>query len=95
MLEKSAEEIEQLVTRCLHEMLKFPREAKPEFIHISRHQRAIPQYGVDSGERFAAVSTIEGENPGLVIAGNLRDGIGMGHRITQAANIVQMITQKT
>lgn len=95
MLEKSDEEIEQLVTRCLHEMLKFPREAKPEFIHISRHQRAIPQYGVDSGERFAAVSAIEGENPGLVIAGNLRDGIGMGHRITQAANIVQMITQET
>ena len=95
MLSKSDEEIEALVTRCLHEMLKFPSEAKPEFIHISRHQRAIPQYGIDSGERFAAVSAIEHENQGLFIAGNLRDGIGMGHRITQAATIASQIAQAT
>ena len=91
MLEKSDEEIENLVKECLHTMLKFPAEAKPDFINISRHQRAIPQYGADSGARFEAVSSIEQEYPGLIIGGNLRDGIGMGHRITQATNIANHI----
>ena len=72
-------------------MLKFPDEAKPDFIHISRHRRAIPQYGADSGRRFEAVAAIEKDYPGLVIGGNLRDGIGMGHRITQATTIANHI----
>jgi oxygen-dependent protoporphyrinogen oxidase len=91
MLDKSDEEIRSIVTTCLHKMLKFPDEAKPDFIHISRHRRAIPQYGADSGRRFEAVAAIEKDYPGLVIGGNLRDGIGMGHRITQATTIANHI----
>lgn len=91
MLDLSDEEIERLVTDSLHEMLKFPVEAKPDFIHISRHRRAIPQYGVDSGCRFEAVNSIESQYRGLVIGGNLRDGIGMAHRITQATHIANEI----
>ena len=72
-------------------MLKFPAQAKPDFIHIARHQRAIPQYNADSGQRFCAVESIEEQYPGLVLGGNLRDGIGMGHRITQAAKIANKI----
>ena len=87
LLDKTDEEISALVEQELHQMLKFPLQAHPDFIHISRHRRAIPQYGIDSGRRFEAVARIERENPGLIVAGNLRDGIGMGHRITQATNI--------
>ena len=91
MLDKSDDEIRSIVTACLHTMLKFPAEAEPDFIHISRHCRAIPQYGADSGRRFEAVAAIEKDYPGLLIGGNLRDGIGMGHRITQATIIANHI----
>lgn len=91
MLDLSDDEICQLVTDCLHTMLKFPTEAKPDFIHISRHRCAIPQYGVDTGSRLEAVSSIEQQYPGLVLGGNLRDGIGMAHRITQATQIANNI----
>lgn len=91
LLDLSDEDIRSLVTDCLHEMLKFPVEAKPDFIHISRHRKAIPQYGSDSGNRFEAVNSIERQYRGLVIGGNLRDGIGMAHRITQATHIANEI----
>lgn len=91
MMLKSDEEIRDIVTRDLYTMLKFPRHAKPDFINISRHMRAIPQYDAKSGYRLSAVSSVEKQYKGLVIGGNLRDGIGMSHRITQAANIADRI----
>lgn len=91
MMSKTDEEIQAIVIQHLHSMLKFPAEAKPDFVHIARHQRAIPQYNADSGQRFCAVESIEEQYPGLVLGGNLRDGIGMGHRITQAAKIANRI----
>ena len=91
MMSKTDEEIQAIVIQNLHSMLKFPAQAKPDFIHIARHQRAIPQYNADSGQRFSAVESIQEQYPGLVLGGNLRDGIGMGHRITQAADIANMI----
>ena len=91
MMSKTDEEIQAIVIQNLHSMLRFPAQAKPDFIHIARHQRAIPQYNADSGQRFSAVESIQEQYPGLVLGGNLRDGIGMGHRITQAANIANMI----
>ena len=91
MMSKTDEEIQAIVIQNLHSMLKFPAQAKPDFIHIARHQRAIPQYNADSGQRFSAVESIQEQYPGLVLGGNLRDGIGMGHRITQAAKIANKI----
>lgn len=91
MMSKTDEEIQAIVLQNLHSMLKFPAQAKPDFIHIARHQRAIPQYNADSGQRFCAVESIEEQYPGLVLGGNLCDGIGMGHRITQAAKIANKI----
>ena len=64
---------------------------KKVFINISRHRRAIPQYTATSGQRFEAVESIQKQFSGLLIGGNLRDGIGMGHRITQATNIANHI----
>ncbi len=91
IMEKNDDEIRSIVTQSLHSMLKFPIEAEPDFINISRHARAIPQYEEDSGKRLQAVISIEKQYPGLILGGNLKDGIGMGHRITQAANIANRI----
>lgn len=86
-MQKSDDEIRQMVLDSFHTMLKYPADVEPDLIRIFRHERAIPQYRSDSGLRLLAVSTIQQQYPGLVIAGNLRDGIGMGNRIYQAANI--------
>ena len=59
-------------------------------IRIFRHEHAIPQYGVDSGARFEAVDRLQQQYPGLILAGNLRDGIGMGNRIHQGAEIAAL-----
>lgn len=91
MLDKSDDEIRQIVTDSLHRMLRMPAQAEPALTDISRHRKAIPQYMADSGARLDAVNRLEREHRGLVIAGNLRDGIGMAHRITQATQIAQQI----
>lgn len=89
-LQKSDAEIRSMVRDAFHSMLKYPVNVEPDMIRIFRHERAIPQYGADSGERFKAVEAIQQQYPGLIIAGNLRDGIGMGHRIQQAATIAKL-----
>ena len=94
LLDLSDSEVEQYVVRYFHEMLKFPSHVEPDLIRIFRHRRAIPQYEASSGERFAAVGSLQQQHPGLIIGGNLRDGIGMAHRITQAARIAAEIIQQ-
>ena len=89
-LQKSDTEIRSMVREAFHSMLKYPLNVEPDIIRIFRHEHAIPQYGVDSGERFKAVEAIQQQYPGLIIAGNLRDGIGMGNRIQQAAAIARL-----
>ena len=64
---------------------------QPDLLRIVRHEHAIPQYEADSGERFTTISQIEQEYPGLVIGGNLRDGIGMADRIFQARKLADSI----
>ena len=90
-LQKTDDEIRALVLDAFHSMLKYPETIEPNMIRIFRHERAIPQYGVDSGARLEAISLIEQQYPGLILAGNMRDGIGMGNRIHQATQIANMI----
>ena len=86
-LQKSDEEIRQIVLDEFHAMLKYPAGVEPDLIRIFRHERAIPQYWSDSGERFKLIEELQGQYQGLVLAGNMRDGIGMGNRIHQGAEI--------
>ena len=93
MLRKSDGEIVSLVKDTLRTMLGVPADVEPDLIRIFRHEHAIPQYGADSDERLSAVERLESEYPGLILAGNLRDGIGMGHRMTQAMQIAEKINK--
>ena len=92
MIEKSDSELTTIVEDVFHEMLKFPKKVNPDLIKIFRHQHAIPQYEITTGERLAAVEQTEKQFNGLHIAGNLRDGIGMAHRIKQARDIAEKLT---
>lgn len=91
LLDKSDAEITALVEEYFHKMLKFPAQITPDLIRIFRHQHAIPQYEITSGERFDAIEQLQKQYRGLTIAGNLRDGIGMAHRIKQATDIANQI----
>ncbi len=68
-------------------------EFKPDLVKIKRYEHAIPQYEVNSGERFKAIDEVQKSYPGLIIAGNLRDGIGMADRIRQASDIAKAISK--
>lgn len=91
LTELTDEEIEEKVNDAFHRMLKFPQEKKPDLIRIFRHKYAIPQYEKSSEQRFKTVKELEQKYPGLHIAGNLRDGIGMAHRIIQGTNLAKEI----
>jgi len=91
MLEKSDSEITSIVEEVFHDMLKFPNTSKPDLIKIFRHKTAIPQYELSTGERLSAVEKLQKQYQGLIIAGNLRDGIGMAHRIKQARDIAEKL----
>jgi len=67
----------------------------PDLFKIIRHEYAIPQYEVSSKERFFAIEEIEKQYPGLIIGGNLRNGIGMADRIKQGEELAMAIYKKS
>lgn len=78
------------ITTLIEEELKDLLNIKTSdiyFLKIYRHEHAIPQYDISMGEHLAAISKIETDNKGLILAGNLRDGIGIADRIKQAYKI--------
>ena len=83
MLNMTDDEFKNLVNGTLHEMLKYDKDKKADEIRVFRHEHAIPQYEASSDARLAAVEKVQTQYPTLRIAGNLRDGIGIGDRIKQ------------
>lgn len=90
-MDKTEEELQDILLRAFHQMLKFPPAMSPDMIRIFRHQRAIPQYGVSSGLRFQTIQETEHHYPGLTLAGNIRNGIGMADRIRQGVEIASRL----
>lgn len=85
------EELIALIRHELHAMLKFPEGVEPDLIRLFRHPRAIPQYEENSGLRFETIDELERQYPGLILAGNIKGGIGMADRIRQATEIANQI----
>lgn len=71
-------------------MLKI-KGIKADVLKIFRYQYAIPQYTVASEQRLETISFVQKNYPGLILAGNIRDGIGMGDRIKQGRAIAEEI----
>jgi len=59
----------------------------PNLFQLFWHKNAIPQYGIESEERFKTIEMLKKEYSGLIIGGNLKDGIGMADRIKQGKNL--------
>jgi len=85
-VDKDDDFIKRIVLNEIGEMLKV-KEVDPDLIRIFKYQKAIPQYGIDSGERLETIESIQKDFPEIIMAGNIRDGIGMADRIKQAVTI--------
>lgn len=84
---------EELITIANKEVIDLlrPKNAKLSVINIFKHEYAIPQYEVSSKERFSSIENIEKQHKGLILAGNIINGIGMADRIKQAKIITNKI----
>lgn len=87
------DELQALIRHAFHVMLKFPEQTEPDLIRIFRHPHAIPQYEQSSGIRLKTIAGLEARYPGLTLAGNIRDGIGMADRIRQATTIANRLSR--
>lgn len=89
LTELSDDEIKEIVKKETMELMDL-KDFNPDLLKIIRHSNAIPQYGVDSGERFKTVEKLQEEYPGLIIGGNLRNGIGMADRVKQGKELAEL-----
>ena len=65
------------------------RSLSPDMLRILRYPKAIPQYTESSGKRFEMIEQLQQKYPGLILAGNIRDGIGMADRVKQGRSIAE------
>jgi protoporphyrinogen/coproporphyrinogen III oxidase len=68
-------------------------EFSPDFVRIFRYRHAIPQYGADSAQRIETIQSLQSQFPGIILAGNLHEGIGMADRVAQAVRIAGLAVQ--
>ena len=87
-------DIEQIVGREIKSMMRL-NDFKPDLLKIHRYDHAIPQYGPESFEKIETISSIQNQHPGLFLAGNIRDGIGMADRIKQGRMLAEQIMEDT
>ena len=94
IIKKTDEELIKLGLNEIKKMLK-PKDATLELSKVYKHQFAIPQYEISSEIRFDMANQLEKKYNGLIIGGNLKDGIGMADRIKQARNMAERIFSQT
>jgi protoporphyrinogen/coproporphyrinogen III oxidase len=87
----SDEEVMKTVSAELIDLMDL-REFNPSLVRISRYTHAIPQYGIESDEKIQIIGSIMKDHPGLIIGGNLVDGIGMADRIRQGRMLAESVT---
>ncbi|SHF58449.1 oxygen-dependent protoporphyrinogen oxidase [Mariniphaga anaerophila] len=88
--ELSDEKIVEIVRTELTEMFHL-KKFEPDLLKIFRYSHAIPQYGFESEEKLKTIETLEKQHPGLILAGNIRDGIGIADRINQGRTVAAKI----
>ncbi len=64
---------------------------QPNHLEIFRYPYAIPQYEASTEQRLEAIERIETAYPGIHLAGNIRDGIGIADRVKQGYQVAQEI----
>lgn len=89
IINKTENEIAGIIEREFSGLMNL-NQFKPVLLKIFRHKNAIPQYGIDTGERIIQLKQLENKYPGLIIGGNTIDGIGMADRIKQGKHLSEI-----
>ena len=89
LINKSDGDIEALVYKEIGETMNMTDRC--DMLGIFRYPYAIPQYDITSSERLNAIDSIQATYPGLILAGNIRDGIGMPDRVKQASQLSELL----
>ena len=92
IIKMNDEEIQSLLDKELPRMLG-DRNLQPDMIRIHRYPKAIPQYGINTGKRYEMIDRLQQKYPGLILAGNIRDGIGMADRVKQGRTIAEELVK--
>ena len=87
----SDEDVKSLVTSQLGELLNVTGE--PEFFHLKRWKRAIPQYQVGYENVTATCAQFEKQNPGIYFCSNFYRGISMGDCVKNAFQTADEVSQ--
>lgn len=90
MIDLTDEELIRITGEELTGMLNL-QAFNPDLIRVFRYRHAIPQYGVESEEKLKTIDELERKFPGLVLAGNIRNGIGIADRIKQGKEVASHI----
>lgn len=90
LLQLPDEQLIRIVVEEIKQMLQI-KDFKPQLLELIKYDKAIPQYHASSKERLEKIEDIQTRYKGLILAGNMRDGIGMADRIKQARTIAEQI----
>lgn len=93
LIKKDDNEIKQLIVSEIEKTLGMTE--KPNYLYVFRYHNAIPQYQQNTKQRYEAIAEVEKKYEGLYIAGNIKDGIGIPHRVKQGKVLADMIIEKT
>ena len=86
-------DIESLLNKELPRMMS-DRSLSADMIRVLRYPKAIPQYTESTGKRYEMIAQLQQKYPGLILAGNIRDGIGMADRVKQGRTIAEELIGK-
>jgi oxygen-dependent protoporphyrinogen oxidase len=91
--EMDNDQVLTLLNKDLPRMMS-DRSLSPDLTRICRYRYAIPQYTETTGPRYEMIAQIQQKYPGLILAGNIRDGIGMADRVKQGRSIAEELIGK-
>jgi len=93
VLDETDEAITTMVLEELHEIAGF--RAQPKFVRISRWPRSMAQYTVGHPQRLAEIEARVAAMPGLHVAGNAYEGIGIPDCIRMGKRAAEAISANT
>jgi oxygen-dependent protoporphyrinogen oxidase len=89
LVDESDAHLTEIVLKELREIVGL--EAQPNFVRIARSRRAMAQYGVGHLERLRAIRENVVQLPGLALAGNAYEGIGVPDCIRTGAQAAEHV----
>lgn len=91
VIEQSEEEIKNITSKELCEILRIEDQSCVETIHIKKYENAIPQYTLGHVERVMHIEELMNKNSGLFFTGNYLYGISLNDAIKTSKEVVQKI----